>query len=166
VPRGDLVGPVVHRASSLRDGSERAPGERYDDRHDDRPDEGRAERDLPMDGRLESPHTGADWPLTESSEARTMRAMTRDLLVEVLGRIPGVEIHDKEFTIADGHHVHFYLGQPGQAMVVRDIENGTLDGAFLTFTTRDKSASFYTEYGAVHAIATVPAKKEGRAGFA
>ena len=95
-----------------------------------------------------------------------MTAMTRDLLTQVLQAIDGLEIKGAQFVIGDEHHVNFYLGELGQAMVVRDVEGGSLNDRFLSFTARDSEQTYYVDYDAVTTITTLPPRRKGRAGFA
>jgi hypothetical protein len=94
--------------------------------------------------------------------------MTRDVLLKVLGRVDGVKLDGQRFRVKDDHHLHFYLGRPGQAMIIRDIAQGTLDDEFVELVTRESENRFFVEYTALHAVATLPPKKDDhrRAGFA
>jgi hypothetical protein len=94
--------------------------------------------------------------------------MTRDVLMKMLGRVDGVKLDGERFRVKEDHHLHFYLGRPGQAMIIREVASGALDPDFVEIVTRDSETRFFVDYSAVHAVATLPPKKDDhrRAGFA
>ncbi len=97
-----------------------------------------------------------------------MPTMTRDVLHEVLAAADGVEANAESFEVGEGHHVTFYVGQPGQAMVVGDIAGGKLKEGFVELMTRETKTTTFLDYDAIHGVATRPPKEEEkrRAGFA
>jgi len=106
--------------------------------------------------------------LTSPDDAPTMPAMTRDVLIQVLSAAVGVEQKSDSFEVGEGHHVTFYVGQPGQAMVIGEIASGTLQEGFVEVVVRETHTTTFLDYDAVHAVATRPPKEEEkrRAGFA
>ncbi len=94
--------------------------------------------------------------------------MTRDVLMQILSRCDGIKTKSETFDVAEGHHVSFYVGQPGQAMVVTDVDRGTLEAGFVEVRTRETHTTFFLDYDAIHAVASRPPKEEEkrRAGFA
>jgi len=97
-----------------------------------------------------------------------MPTMTRDVLTQVLSAAVGVDENGGSFEVGEGHHVTFYVGQPGQAMVVADIAGGKLRDGFVELMTRETNTTTFLDYDAIHGVATRPPKEEEtrRAGFA
>lgn len=94
--------------------------------------------------------------------------MTRDVLRKILSRAPGAEKTKDSFAISKEHHLTFYLGEPGRAMVVSDIEQVVLDDDdFLEASAREEASTIYIPYDVIQAVALRPPKKESdrRAGF-
>jgi hypothetical protein len=96
-----------------------------------------------------------------------MPTMTRDVLHEVLAAADGVEANTESFEVGEGYHVTFYVGQPGQAMVVGDVAGGKLQEGFVELMTRETKTTTFLDYDAIHGVATRPPKEEEkrRAGF-
>jgi len=105
--------------------------------------------------------------LTRAFPTGTMRAMDRITIVHMLTRAEGVETSDDAFEVAEGHGLTFYLGGPGDAMVVRDIKSGGFEHDFLELITEDGEHVF-SPYEMVTALATKPPRgtPSRRAGFA
>ena len=93
--------------------------------------------------------------------------MTRDTLVRILSRCPGAEAEDTTYSIAEEHHLTFYIGEPGRAMAVADVEELTLLDDFVEMTTRETGTTVFVEYTSIAAVATKPPKdrSERKAGF-
>jgi hypothetical protein len=98
-----------------------------------------------------------------------MGAMTRDTLRRILGRAPGVSTTKGRHDIGKEHHLTFYLGEPGRAMVVGEIAYVVLDEEdFVEAGTHETGTTVYIPYDVIHAVAMRPPKEEAdrRAGFA
>lgn len=94
--------------------------------------------------------------------------MTRDVLRKILARAPGAEQSKDHFNVSKEHHLTFYLGEPGRAMVVSDIEQVVLDDEdFVEASARETGSTIYIPYDVIQAVALRPPKKsdERRAGF-
>ncbi len=98
--------------------------------------------------------------------------MERDTILRMLSRVEGVELSDDAegghaFEVAEGHGLTFYLGGPGDAMVVREIHSGVFDADFVELVTED-GEHVYSPCAAVSALATKPPRDapSRRAGFA
>src|SRR5262249_31703312 len=82
----------------------------------------------------------------------TPTPMTKDLLQTILGRSPSVEDRKKAFETKDGHELSFYLGTPGQAMVVSEVKRVVLEAAHVEVGTGDRR-TIYVPYESVIGIA-------------
>ena len=94
--------------------------------------------------------------------------MKREVIEKILGRMPGIEADKGRYAIDEKHHLSFYLGDPGRAMVVGEIDRVVLDEEFAELTTREKGTTVFVSYDAIEAISIRPPREEGgrRAGFA
>jgi hypothetical protein len=97
-----------------------------------------------------------------------MPTMKREVLSEILVAAKGVDTKSGSFEVGEGHHVTFYVGQPGQAMVIGDVAGGKLADGFVELMTRETKTTTYLDYEAIHGVAVRPPKEEEkrRAGFA
>ncbi len=94
--------------------------------------------------------------------------MTRDVLRKILARAPGVEAKKDHYEIGKEHHLSFYLGEPGRAMVVGEIERIAIDDDdVVEVATRETGTTVYIPYDVIQAVAIKPPKEEEqrRAGF-
>ena len=93
--------------------------------------------------------------------------MTRDILASILDRCPGTEAKDGTYSIAEEHHLTFYVGEPGRAMAIADVEKLQLLDGFIEMTTRETGTTVFVEYQSIAAVATKPPKdrSERKAGF-
>lgn len=93
--------------------------------------------------------------------------MTRDQLERILARCPGVESKESTYTIGEEHHLTFYIGEPGRAMAVADVESLVTEDGFVEMTTRETGTTVFVEYGSIAAVATKPPRdrSERKAGF-
>ncbi|NOY92143.1 MAG: hypothetical protein GXP55_13175 [Deltaproteobacteria bacterium] len=93
--------------------------------------------------------------------------MERDTILRMLSRVEGVELSDDAFEVAEGHGLTFYLGGPGDAMVVREIHSGVFDADFVELVTED-GEHVYSPLDSISALATKPPRDapSRRAGFA
>jgi hypothetical protein len=74
--------------------------------------------------------------------------MTRDLLQSILGRTPSVEETKKAFETKEGHELSFYLGTPGQAIVVGEVKRIVLEAQHVEIGAGDRR-TFYVPYESV-----------------
>jgi hypothetical protein len=93
--------------------------------------------------------------------------MKRDTIEHMLSRVEGVELADDAFEVAEGHGLTFYLGGPGDAMVVREIRSGAFESDFLELVT-EEGEHVYAPYDVLTTLATKPPRDapSRRAGFA
>ena len=93
--------------------------------------------------------------------------MTRDMLDRVLACCPGVEKKDDTCSIGEEHHLTFYVGEPGRAMAIADIEKLVMHEDFVQLTTRETGTTVFVEYQSIAAIANKPPKDTSsrKAGF-
>jgi len=93
--------------------------------------------------------------------------MERVTIERMLSRAEGVEIKADAFEVAEGHGMTFYLGGPGDAMVVRDVRSGSFDEDFLVLVTEEGERVF-APYTALTALGQKGSRDapSRRAGFA
>ena len=91
--------------------------------------------------------------------------MERETLVTILKRAAHEEEAGKRYTPEEEQELNFYLGRPGNAMVVTHVLSVSLFDSHLEVEARDKG-TVYTGYDSVHAVLTAPrsAGKSGRGG--
>lgn len=94
--------------------------------------------------------------------------MKRATLKSILDQAEGIDSVDGGYEVADKHRVTFYIGEPGDAMVVSDIVRVRLSDDFVAVTSGDSGATTYCQDDSIQAISTRPPKpkQERRAGFA
>ncbi|MCA9578762.1 MAG: hypothetical protein R3B40_01705 [Polyangiales bacterium] len=97
--------------------------------------------------------------------------MNRSTLENILDRASGVTRATKngsEFEVEEGHRVTFYLGRPGQAMEISDVQRCQLHDDFVELASGESETVTFVEYDAIHALAAKPPKGDAkrRAGFA
>ncbi|MEM9189207.1 MAG: hypothetical protein AAGF12_08530 [Myxococcota bacterium] len=85
--------------------------------------------------------------------------MTRDIVRQILTEADGVSGKGDQFSAAEGHRLQFYLGQPGQAMVLRQVTECTLADSFAALKTKEPTGELFIDYEAVHAIGTQQEKE-------
>lgn len=93
--------------------------------------------------------------------------MTRETFQRILSLCSGVESKENEHQIAETHHLTFYIGEPGRAMAVADVEQLVTHEGFVEMTTRETGTTVFVEYQSIAAVATKPPKdgEERRTGF-
>ncbi|MEO0326690.1 MAG: hypothetical protein AAF447_27345 [Myxococcota bacterium] len=94
--------------------------------------------------------------------------MEPSILTRILAAAPGVQdAGDARFTVEDGHRLTFYLGQPGQAMVLGDLASVSLHEGFVALEKREGGGTVFVALDHVHAVAARPPKGDGvqRTGF-
>jgi hypothetical protein len=96
-----------------------------------------------------------------------MPAMTPKVLEQILGRIEGVERKDHGYAVGEDHHLSFYVGQPGQAMVVSDVIRCHLHEEHVELLTRETHTTVFVACEDIHAVTARPPKEDEqrRAGF-
>ncbi|MEM7449709.1 MAG: hypothetical protein AAF355_15850 [Myxococcota bacterium] len=94
--------------------------------------------------------------------------MDRATLLKMLEVTPGLTLSKEAIHVAEKHRLSFYLGQPGQAMVISDVLQATLYDSFLSLVRREDGAVLSVLYEAIHGLAVRPPKpkEERRPGFA
>ncbi|MCA9536915.1 MAG: hypothetical protein KC593_24700 [Myxococcales bacterium] len=97
--------------------------------------------------------------------------MNRSTLENILDRASGVTRGAKNgsvFEVEEGHRVTFYLGRPGQAMEISDLQRCTLHDDYVELASGESETITFVEYEAIHALAAKPPKGDAkrRAGFA
>jgi hypothetical protein len=94
--------------------------------------------------------------------------MNRSTLESILDRVGGVKKKGSEFEVEEGHRVTFYLGRPGQAMEISDLQRCVLHDEYVELASGESETTTYAEYDAIHALAAKPPKGDARrrAGFA
>ena len=96
--------------------------------------------------------------------------MNRSTLENILDRASGVTRakNASEFEVGEGHRVTFYLGRPGQAMEISDLQRAKLHDDFVELTGNESETVTFVDYEAIHAVAAKPPKGDAkrRAGFA
>ena len=96
--------------------------------------------------------------------------MNRSTLENILDRASGITRakNGSEFDVEEGHRVTFYLGRPGQAMELPDLQRAKLHDDFVELTGNESETVTFVDYEAIHAVAAKPPKGDAkrRAGFA
>lgn len=97
-----------------------------------------------------------------------MHPMKRDVIERILGKMPGIEAAKERYAVGEDHHLSLYLGDPGRAMIVGEIDRVVLEEEFAEVSTRDAGTIIFVTYDAIQAIAIRPPKENRgrRAGFA
>ncbi|HJL06227.1 MAG TPA: hypothetical protein RMH85_20560 [Polyangiaceae bacterium LLY-WYZ-15_(1-7)] len=92
--------------------------------------------------------------------------MEASTLAHILGAAPGITETKGTFEVEEGHRVTFYLGQPGQAMIVRGIVRVRLEDEYVHLG-REGDGELFLTYGAVHGVGVQPPEEAAkrRAGF-
>ena len=93
--------------------------------------------------------------------------MERTTFEAMLDTAVGVELDAKAYRVADGYWLSLYVGEPGQAMEVTEIEELRLHPAFCQATSREHQTAYYLEYSSLHGICVRPPSGGAgrRAGF-
>ena len=93
--------------------------------------------------------------------------MERPTFEAMLQAAVGVARDGDAYTVEDGYSLSVYIGQPGQAMEVSEVEKVRLDSAFCEATSREHHAIYFVEYSSLHGLCVRPPSGGGgrRAGF-
>ncbi len=90
--------------------------------------------------------------------------MDRSTLAGILDHAEGISGSDHDYSVAEGHRLAFYLGRPGQAMILGEVLSVQLHQGFVQLDRKSDEGSVYVDYDAIHGLAVRPSV--GRAGFA
>lgn len=82
--------------------------------------------------------------------------MDRSTLARILEEADGVTGKDSVFETSAGHQLSFYLGQPGQAMVLGEILKVHLHQGYVQLDRKPTEGSVFLDYEAVHGLALRP----------
>lgn len=93
--------------------------------------------------------------------------MDKAILRSILGQAQGVTADGSAYEVAEKHRLTFYIGRPGQAMVVSDVASCRLEDHFVAIVSRESGATIYVEYETIHALSDRPPAPDlsRRAGF-
>ena len=92
-------------------------------------------------------------------ERRTFEAM--------LEAAEGTERDGDSYSVTEGYGLSVYIGEPGQAMEVSEVEKVRLHATFIEAASREHQTAYYLEYSSLHGIRIRPPSGGGgrRAGF-
>lgn len=95
-----------------------------------------------------------------------MRRMSKDVLVQMLDRVAGLQRDGAVFVAKTGHQLTIYIGEPGRAMSIGEVERIELFGAHLEITAKARG-TLYCSIESTFAIADNPevAGRSKRTGF-
>lgn len=89
--------------------------------------------------------------------------MERSTLARILSSAAGVTAAKEDrYEVAEGHKLSFYLGEVGEAMIVRDVATCVNGEHFVTLVHREDGVSLFVEHAMIRAIAATPSKSSGR----
>ncbi|MBX3250826.1 MAG: hypothetical protein KF901_26850 [Myxococcales bacterium] len=93
--------------------------------------------------------------------------MERSTLARILTQATGVKGEADTWQTEEDHRLTFYLGQPGQAMIVANVAKVRFDEEFIQLTRVGRDGELFVTYDAVHGLGVVlPEGERGRrAGF-
>ena len=93
--------------------------------------------------------------------------MERPTFEAMLEAAAGVERQGDDYSVAEGYSLSVYIGEPGQAMEVSEVEALRLQEIFLQATSREHQTVYYLEYSSLHGLRVRPPAGGGgrRAGF-
>ena len=93
--------------------------------------------------------------------------MERATFEAMLDAAEGIARDENRYSVEDGYSLSFYVGQPGQAMEVSEVESVTLDDSFMRAESREHHTVYFVEYSSLHGLAIRPPSGGGgrRAGF-
>lgn len=104
--------------------------------------------------------------LTPPNTTTTMHGMSKDVLVQMLTRVAGLQRDGSVFVAKTGHQITVYIGEPGRAMAISDVERIELREAHMEVTAKSRG-TLYCSSDATFAVADNPegAGRTKRAGF-
>lgn len=71
-----------------------------------------------------------------------MRRMSKEVLVEMLQHVTGLQREGAIFTAKPGHQITIYIGEPGRAMSLNDVERVELRDAHIEITAKARGTLF------------------------
>ena len=79
----------------------------------------------------------------------------------------GVERKGDRYSVAEGYGLSVYVGEPGQAMEVSEVDALRLSDGFVEAQSREHHQVYYLEYSSLHGLRVRPPSDGGarRAGF-
>ena len=92
-------------------------------------------------------------------------AMEKETVQTILESAKGCQKDNNGFKLKQGHQLAVFLGKPGNAMVIGDVQSIVLKNDFLEIGSKNQTV-VYVSYDAVHAISDrlEPDKKSNRSG--
>lgn len=125
------------------------------------------ERPRGAGGQKEGPENGDQSRLTRTGIEPTMLGMTRDDLLEILKRTPGVKETKKGFDVTDGHELSFYIGGHGQSTLIGEVKHLVAETKHLEATVTDRRTFFIPYESITMCSSRAPRDNaERRTGFA
>ena len=93
--------------------------------------------------------------------------MERATFEAMLEAVEGVARDGNGYSVEDGYSLSIYVGQPGQAMEVSEVENVSLDDEFVQAVSREHHTVYLLEYSSLHGLCVRPPSGGGgrRTGF-
>jgi hypothetical protein len=93
--------------------------------------------------------------------------MDRPTFEAMLEAADGVERDGDTCSVTEGYSLSVYLGEPGQAMEVSEVEKLRLHATFIEAGSREHHTVYYLEYSSLHGIRVRPPSGGGgrRAGY-
>ncbi len=95
-------------------------------------------------------------PLTCPPRPETIGPMDRSTLARILEEADGITGKESVFEASSGHQLSFYLGQPGQALVLTEILKVHLHQGYVQLDRKPTEGSVFLDYEAVHGLALRP----------
>jgi hypothetical protein len=80
--------------------------------------------------------------LTPRGTTTTMRRMSKDVLLQMLPRVPGLSGKGGVYESKAGHQVTMYIGSPGRAMAVSDVTRIEVREAHVEVTSKSRGTLF------------------------
>ena len=77
--------------------------------------------------------------------------MKKETLLKILERAAGLTKDGGCFRSQNGHNIAFYLGEPGNAMVINGVQTVIVEAEHLEIVAKS-STTLYVTYEAVHAL--------------
>ena len=93
--------------------------------------------------------------------------MERPTFEAMLDAAEGIDRDGDVCSVAEGYGLSVYIGEPGQAMEVSEVEALRLADGFVEARSREHHQVYYLEYSSLHGLRVRPPSDGGarRAGF-
>ena len=93
--------------------------------------------------------------------------MERPTFEAMLDAATGIERDGDQYSVADGYGLSVFIGEPGQAMEVSEVEAIRLADSYVEAHSREHHQVYYLEYSSLHGLRVRPPNDGGsrRAGF-